>query len=53
MGSDAEAQAAIEGLNGMDVQGRAITVNIARPMEARSGQGSGGGGRFGAGRGSY
>lgn len=51
MGSEAEAQAAIEGLHGMSVQGRAITVNVARPPENR--QGSGGGGRFGAPRRAY
>ncbi|MDA7415036.1 RNA-binding protein [Xenophilus arseniciresistens] len=37
MGSAQEAQAAIEGLNGRQVDGRALTVNIARPMEPRSG----------------
>lgn len=37
MGSDAEAQAAIDGLNGRDLDGRALTVNVARPMEPRSG----------------
>ena len=36
MGTDAEAQAAIDGLNGMQVQGRAVTVNVARPPEPRS-----------------
>ncbi len=53
MSSDAEAQAAIDGLNGMSVEGRAITVNIARPKEDRAGGFSGGrsgGGGFGAGR---
>ncbi|TXK23572.1 RNA-binding protein [Ottowia sp. GY511] len=44
MGSDAEAQAAIDGLNGRDLDGRALTVNVARPMEPRSG-GYGGGRR--------
>lgn len=39
MGSDAEAQAAIEGLNGKSVDGRALTVNVARPMEPRTGGG--------------
>jgi RNA recognition motif-containing protein len=48
MSSDAEAEAAIRGLNGINVQGRSITVNIARPMESRSG-GSG----FGAERRGY
>lgn len=52
MGSPAEAQAAIQGLNGKDVDGRALTVNIARPMEPRSG-GFGGGDRRGGGGGGY
>jgi cold-inducible RNA-binding protein len=55
MSSDAEAQAAIAGLNGRDLSGRAITVNIARPREERSGGGGGGGGGrrpFGGGGGS-
>lgn len=34
MGSDAEAQAAIAGLNGVSVQGRAITISVARPRES-------------------
>lgn len=50
MGSDTEAEAAIQGLNGMQVQGRAITVNVARPKEDSR---SGGGARFGAGRRAY
>jgi len=53
MSSDAEAQAAIDGLNGMSVEGRAITVNIARPKEDRVGGfggGRSGGGGFGGGR---
>ena len=41
------ADAAIEGLNGRDYKGRALTVNEARPREARSG---GGGGYGGGGR---
>ena len=48
MGSDQEAQAAINGMNGKDMSGRALTVNEARPREERSG---GGGGGFGGGRG--
>lgn len=44
MGSAAEAQAAIQGLNGRDLDGRTLTVNVARPMEPRSG-GYGGGRR--------
>ena len=39
MRSPAEAQAAIQGLNGKDVDGRALTVNLARPMEPRGGGG--------------
>jgi len=35
MGSDSEAQSAIEGLNGRDLRGRALTVNLARPREER------------------
>lgn len=44
MSTAEEAQKAIEGLNGKDVDGRALTVNIARPREERSGGGGGGGG---------
>ena len=53
MDSGTEAQAAIDGLNGMDVQGRAITVNVARPMESRAPRGPAGNGRFGGERRSY
>jgi RNA recognition motif-containing protein len=49
MGSGAEAQTAIQALNGTDFDGRNITVNEARPQQRRSGFGddrrSGGGGR--------
>ena len=41
MGSDQEAQAAIAALNGKSIDGRALTVNEARPQEARSGGGAG------------
>jgi cold-inducible RNA-binding protein len=51
MGSDAEAQAAIEGLNGRDHGGRNLTVNEAKPREPRSGGGGGYGGRGGGGGG--
>lgn len=37
MGSPAEAQAAIKGLHGKEIDGRALTVNLARPMEPRTG----------------
>jgi cold-inducible RNA-binding protein len=51
MSSDAEAQAAIAALNGQQHQGRALTVNEARPREERGGGGGGGGGRGGYGGG--
>ena len=44
MSSDEEAQKAVEAMNGKELDGRSLTVNIARPREARSG-GSGGGGQ--------
>jgi RNA recognition motif-containing protein len=47
MPSDEDAQAAINGLNGTELNGRTITVNKARPREERSG----GQGRRGSGRG--
>jgi RNA recognition motif-containing protein len=55
MGSDAEAQAAIQALNAKEVEGRALTVNEARPREDRGGgRGGHGGGRGGSGgRGGY
>ncbi|MFL6693257.1 MAG: RNA recognition motif domain-containing protein [Ramlibacter sp.] len=56
MGSDAEAQAAITGMNGQPLGGRSVVVNEARPMESRprgfGGGGSGGGG-YGGGGGGY
>ncbi len=51
MGSDAEAAAAIEGLDGTDHDGRSIKVNEARPREPRRGGGGGGGGGYGGGGG--
>jgi RNA recognition motif-containing protein len=51
MGSDAEAQAAINGMNGQALEGRAIVVNEARPREDRPGGFGGGGGRSGGGGG--
>ena len=50
MSSDAEAQAAIDGLNGRDFGGRQMQVNVARPREDRGGPGGGGGGGRGGGR---
>jgi RNA recognition motif-containing protein len=64
MGSDAEAQAAINGMNGQALEGRAVVVNEARPREerpggfgggggSRGGYGGGGGGGGGGGRSPY
>ena len=53
MGSDAEAQAAINGMNGQSLDGRAIVVNEARPREERPGGFGGGGGRPGGGGGGF
>ena len=55
MGTDEEAQAAIAALNGQEQNGRALTVNEARPREERGGGGGGGRGGFGGGggRGGY
>ncbi len=55
MGSDSEAQAAIQGMNGQPMGGRSLVVNEARPMEPRrpgggGGFGGGGGGGYGGGR---
>jgi len=52
MADDAGADRAIEALNGSQLDGRSLTVNEARPREARpSGGGGGGGNRFGGGGG--
>src|SRR6516162_7368046 len=59
MENDAEAQKAIEALNGFDHNGRPLTVNEAKPREERGpgggggGRGYGGGNRGGGGRGGY
>jgi cold-inducible RNA-binding protein len=45
MSSPEEAQKAIDALNGKELGGRALTVNIARPREERTGGGGGGGNR--------
>ena len=58
MSSEAEAKAAIEGMNGQQIGGRGLVVNEARPMESRpprsggfGGGGGGGGGGYGGGGG--
>ena len=53
MGSDAEAQAAISGMNGQQFGGRGLVVNEARPMEPRPPRTGGGGFGGGAGGGGY
>ena len=55
MGSDDEAQAAINGMNGQSLGGRNVVVNEARPMESRPPRtgGFGGGGGYGGGGGGY
>jgi RNA recognition motif-containing protein len=47
MGNDAEAQAAINGMNGQPLEGRPVVVNEARPREERPGGFGGGGGSRG------
>ncbi len=51
MSSPEEAQKAIDALNGKEMDGRALTVNIARPREERPGGGGGGRREFGGGGG--
>jgi RNA recognition motif-containing protein len=51
MNSPEEAQKAIDALNGKELGGRALNVNIARPREERSGGGGGGGRGYGGGGG--
>ena len=57
MGSSAEADAAVKGMNGQMVDGRTLNVSIARPKEGGGGRGFGGGGGgrggFGGGGGGY
>jgi cold-inducible RNA-binding protein len=51
MSTPEEAQKAVDALNGSSVEGRALTVNVARPREERGGSGGGGGGGgYGRGR---
>lgn len=49
MGSEAEAQAAIQGMNGQPLGGRSLVVNEARPMEPRPPRSGGFGGGYGGG----
>ena len=51
MDNDTEAKAAIEGLNGKELDGRALTINEAKPREERSGGGGGSRGGYGGGGG--
>jgi len=51
MSSPEEAQKAIDAMNGKELDGRALTVNIARPREERPGGGGGGRREFGGGGG--
>src|SRR3984957_18675797 len=58
MSTPEEAQKAIDAMNGKDMDGRALTVNVAKPREERTGGGGGGrreysGGGGGGGRGGY
>ena len=53
MASDAEAQAAITGMNGQPLGGRSVVVNEARPMDARPPRSGGGGFGGGSGGGGY
>ncbi|MES2423534.1 MAG: RNA-binding protein [Pseudomonadota bacterium] len=53
MGTDAEAQAAVTGMNGQSLGGRSVVVNEARPMEERPPRSGGGGYGGGGGGGGY
>ena len=53
MATDAEAQAAINGMNGQALEGRPVVVNVARPREARPAGCGGGGGYRGGNNGGY
>jgi cold-inducible RNA-binding protein len=53
MSTPEEAQKAIDGLNGKELGGRALTVNVARPREERPGGGGGRRREFGGGRNRY
>jgi RNA recognition motif-containing protein len=51
MSTEEEAQKAIQAMNGKDVDGRALTVNVARPREERPAGGGGGRREYGGGSG--
>ena len=51
MADSGEAQAAIDGMNGSQLDGRALNVNEAKPREDRGNRGGGGGGGYGGGGG--
>ena len=53
MSTEEEAQAAVSALNGQEFEGRKLTVNEARPMEARAPRTGGNGGGYGGGNGGY
>jgi len=53
MSNAEEAQKAIAGLNGKEIDGRAVTVNVARPREDRPGGGGGGRREYGGGGGGH
>src|SRR6478736_10118790 len=53
MSTPEEAQKAIDALNGKSIDGRALTVNVAKPREERTGGGGGGRGFGGGGRREY
>ena len=53
MSSSEEANKAIEALNGKEMDGRALTVNVAKPREERAGGGGGGRREYGGSGGGY
>ena len=53
MSTDEEAQSAVSMFNGQEFDGRKLTVNEARPMEARPPRTGGNGGGYGGGNGGY
>ena len=46
MATEEDAEKVIKALHGQNIEGRALTVNVARPREERSGGGGGGGGGY-------